>query len=605
MFLQAQAKFGLLSSDRKNFEAVVDPSLADVDAFEAALRFADAGGWLGTLVNIIIDEGLENGSLTRVLAEAKAGEGDAALQATNLASGFEQPDVIYRGIGDGIRWTGKIIVDGVAKGTGILIGPNLVLTAWHVVEILFPPDAGVRKPVPDARARLQIEFDDFLTIIGRTLRPVSPLRVNAHQNWCVSYSPCHEDELAGKVPSDPENLEGLWDYAIIRLAKAPGLMRRWASLDARSVVPRADERIILFQHPAGQPLKVDQNFIAALEPPVPPTLHRYRFLHYANAVGGSSGGPCFDKSFMFFGFHQGVWSSAPNNGRVMNRGVPAVRIIEHIKDKIKELPGLDPSENSVWSLGTAKKYAPVIGTDGFQKIVWRSAVGGTPKLIVINGAKGSGKTFRVELMSVMLSDGGHLKVTLSADSISILSAEKLAEMICTKVGAAAPVITPLAEVNSTLSVWLKDELITKVMSALNAARNGRLVWLSITNLNTFQIVTQEASQFLLMLYEQTLAVDWLRVVLDGMQGDIPASLDEQKEMHRVSEITSEEIETYLKRFKAELNLPIDQVTISALTLILLQSHQTALNEDSAKAMSRLDNQVRQLANAYLIAGIPN
>ncbi|MGA9773323.1 MAG: trypsin-like peptidase domain-containing protein [Blastocatellia bacterium] len=607
MFLQAQAKDGVLSADRKNFEAVVDPSLADVDAFEAALRFAEGRGWLETLVNIIIDEGLEDGSLTRQLTEAKASQGDPALQAmTNLASGFEQPDIIYKGIGDGIRWTGKIIIDGAAKGTGILIGPNLVLTAWHVVKSLFSPNAqGVQVADPAGNTRLQVEFDDFLAIIGRALRPVTPLRVNAHQNWCVNFSACHAAELAGKLPTPLSQLGGVWDYAIIRLAKAPGLTRRWASLDLKSVVPTTNEGIILFQHPAGQPLKVDQNFIAALQPPDPSAVPKFRFLHYANAVGGSSGGPCFDKNFMLFGFHQGVWTNAPNNDRVTNRGIPAVRILEHIKQSIGELPGLDPSENPVWSLGEAKSYAPVIGTDDFQKIIWRSAVAGTPKLIVITGAKGSGKTFRVELLSAMLPDGGHLKVPLSADSVSNLSAEKLAEMICTKAGVALPVITPLSEVNSTLYVWLKDELVTKVMSALDAARDKRLVWISITNLNNFEIVNEDASQFLLLLYEQTLAVDWLRIALDGMRGDIPARLNEQKESHRVSEITRPDIETYLNRFNAELNLQIGPIAIFALTTMMFQTYQTTLDQDSARAASRLDEEVRRLANAFLTTGVPN
>jgi hypothetical protein len=607
MFLQAQAEVGDPFTERKHFEAVVDPSLSDVAAFEAALRFAQAKGWLETLVNIIIDAGLEDGSLTRILTEDRASQGDAALQAmTNLARGFEQPDIVYRGIGDGIRWTGKIIVDGVARGTGVLIGPNLVLTAWHVVKDLFSPDAaGEPHPIPASSTRLQVEFDDFLAMIGRTLRPVTPLRVDAHQNWCISFSPCHNDELAGRLPANLAQLSGLWDYAVIRLTKAPGLMRRWASLDARSVVPRKDDSIILFQHAGGQPLKFDQHFIGDLDPPAPSAVPTFRFLHYANATGGSSGGPCFDKTFMLFGLHQGQWMNGSTNDRIINRGIPAVRIIEHIKAKIQELPGLEPSENPIWSLGEAKKYAPVIGTDDFQKVIWRSTIAGAPKLIVITGPKGSGKTFRVELLSAMLADGGHLKISLNADSVSKLGAEKLAELICTKAGAVPPVIVPLTEVNSTPSVWLKDELLAKAMSALDAARNRRLVWVSLTNLNNFDIANDDASQFLFLLYEQTLAVDWLRVVLDGMRGDIPARLNSQREIHRVSEITRADIETYLGRFKAELNLPIDQVTISALPKMLLQSYQDNLNWDPASAMSRLDEDVRRLANAYLTASVPN
>jgi hypothetical protein len=601
MFLQAQIKAGVTAGNRKHFEAVVDPSLADQDAFAVALRFALAEQWLEILVDIIIDEGLEDGSLTRELAESKANGGNVELQAmTNLASGFDQPDIIYRGIGDGMRWTGKIMVDGHPTGTGILISPNLVLTAWHVVQGMFTPDPqGSWSPKPNQAARLQVEFDDFLALMGRTLRPMTPLRVNAHQDWCIAFSACHSDELVDKLPANLEELKGYWDYAIVRLEKAAGLMRRWAPLDARSVVPRPDEGIVLFQHPAGLPLKVNQNFIAAINPPAPAAVPKLRFLHYANAVHGSSGGPCFDKNFMLFGFHQGQWKTAPNNGRVTNRGVPVVRILEHIKEKIKELPTLDAAENPVWSLGVTKQYAPVIGTNDFQKIVWRAAVSGTPRIIVIAGFNGSGKTFRVEVLSSMLSDGGHLKVTLNSDSISKLSAPKLAEMICLKAGVPAPPITPLSEVNSTSSVWLKDEVVVKVMSALEAARKGRLVWLSITNLNTFEIENEDASQLLLLLYEQTLAVDWLRVVLDGMRGDVQASLNEQKETYRVTEIASADIESYFKRFIAELNLPVDQIIVSVLTKVAFDKYQANLNQDSVTATKRLYEEVRTTAHAFL------
>jgi len=605
MFLEAQA---MANVDRVRFEAVVDPSMSDDAAFELAHRFAQARGWLENLVNIIIDEGLEDGSLTRELAEDRANSGDAELQAmTNLASGFEQPDVIYRGIGNGMRWTGKILINGKAEGTGILIGPNLLITAWHVVRGLFTPTAnGDWHPDPTGYTELQIEFDDFLAKIGRTLRPSATLRVGAHQNWCVCFSACHKDEIDGKLPDNLAQLDGFWDYTIIRLEKAPGLMRRWASLDARSIVPRVDESIILFQHPAGQPLKMDRNFIAAMDPPAPSVIPKFRFLHRANSLGGSSGGPCFDKSFMLFGFHQGVWRTAPQNGGVTtNRGVPAVRILKHITDSIKELPALDPSENPIWSLGVKNAYAPVIGTEDFQKIIWRSAVAGKPKLLVITGADDVGKTFRVNLLSIMLSEGGHLKITLNAKSISNLDARTLAERICVEAGADVPDFTPASDINSTSSVWLKDEVLVKIMSALDAARKGRLVWLSITDLNAFKIVNEDASELLFLLYGQILSVDWLRVVLDGMNGDIPSALNEDTEWHRVSEIKRSDIETYFKRFLTELDMPIDPTVLSVHTNMSFDKYHQTLNRDPNAAMSRLDEEVRSVANAYLRAGNQN
>jgi hypothetical protein len=598
LFLQAQAQTNVGAYDRKHFEAV-EASTPDADPFRAALLYAQARGWLDILLNIIIDEGLEDGSLTRALAEERAG-GNAALQAmTNLANGFANPDVIYRGLGHGIRWTGKIIVDGTPNGTGILIGPHLVLTAWHVIRALFTPAAGGGwEADAGGGARLQVEFDDFLAFIGGAPRLAAPLRVRAHREWCVSFSPCHADELANRLPADPTELQGHWDYAIIRLEAAPGLLRRWASLDARSVVPRADEGIFLFQHPAMQPLKVDQNFITDLNPPLPAVVPKLRFLHYANAVGGSSGGPCFDKSFMLFGFHQGVWTGQGSGGRVTNRGVPILRIIDDIKEKLKEgLPGLDPSENPIWSLGKAKNYAPVIGTEPFQKLVWDSAVAGMPKVLVIGGAKGSGKSFLVQLLSSMLPDGGHLKVALKADSISKMNARRLAEAICKAAGTSmSPPVEPDAA-DTTRSAWLKDEILSKVMSALQAARGGRLVWFSITDLNNYEIDEKDASELLFMLYEQAASVDWLRVVLDGMRADLPRSLRDVTKIHPTAAVTREDILRYFERFKADKNL--QDFNPAAMANLAYRQYSAALARTPDAPMQGLYDGVKDVVDAFL------
>ncbi|HEX8635319.1 MAG TPA: trypsin-like peptidase domain-containing protein [Pyrinomonadaceae bacterium] len=597
LFLQAQAQVGIGAYDRKNFEAIA-LSLPDRAAYETALRYAQAQGWFDTLVNLIIEANLQNGSLTRAIAESHAGVGGAALQAmTNLANGYSNPDIVYKGYGDGIRWTGKIIVDGVASGTGILIGPHLVLTAWHVVKALFTPGAdGEWVLAPNGSRRLQVAFDDFLALISGTLQQPDPQIVETHEDWCFLFSACHPSELSGQLPDDHAQLQGYWDYAVIKLKAAPGLTRRWASLDARSVVPRANEGIFLFQHPAMQPLKVDQNFITDLDPPEPAVIPKLRFLHYANTNHGSSGGPCFDKSFMLFGFHQGVWTGATGDGRVTNRGVPVLRVIEHINANSEGLPPLDPEENPMWSLGEAKNNEPVIGTETFQKLVWRAAVAGTPKVLVIGGTPGSGKTFLVQLLSAMLSDGGHLKLTLKADAISKLDARQLADTICKAAGTTLPPLVEPDDADTTGSAWLKDEVVDKVLGALEKARQGRLVWLLFTELNHSEIKEKDASELLFLLYEQALKVDWLRIVLDGMRADVPRSLREVTKTHLVTTIRREDIQKYFERLRAERNLPLAPVAMSRL---VLSEYERELRQNPEKAMELLVDEVMKVVIAHL------
>ena len=353
LFLEAQIAAVSDPARRVAFEAVAQSGV-DTDSFAEALRYAQAQGWLDPLVHAIVDDGREDGRLAQLLVTEKVNAGDAALQAiANVAAGFSQPEVAYRGYATVRHWTVKILIDGQPSGSGILIGPNLVLTAWHVVRTLFTPQPGGGYDWDrTAAGRLHAEFDDFLAFVrpGGALGPATTARIRAHRDWCVVFSRCHNDELLSRLPNDLTQLDGQWDYAIIRLEKAPGQERRWASLDARAAVPRAESQIVVFQHPAGQPMRLGQGQILKPDQNAAAAIPRLRFLHGANTVQGSSGGPCFDSAFMLFGFHQGEWAGASGNGGPKNRGIPLAGVIEHIKAQIRNLPTPDPSVTPIWRL---------------------------------------------------------------------------------------------------------------------------------------------------------------------------------------------------------------------------------------------------------------
>ena len=341
----------------------------------------------------------------------------------------------------------------------------------------------------------------------------------------------------------------------------------------------------------GEILKPDQNAAAAIP--------RLRFLHGANTVKGSSGGPCFDTAFMLFGFHQGEWANAGDNSHPKNRGIPLARVMEHIKAEIQNLPTPDPSETPIWRLGATDKLAPVIGCDTFQTLVWRSAIAGKPKVLIVLGDRaGSGKTFRLAVLSAMLPDAGHLKVLLTADQISKMPAAHLAEVICQTAGAAPPAIVPVTDYNSTTTTWLKDEVVRKTIAALDAVRNGRLVWLLLSELNKSDIQGEHASPFLFLLYEQAATLDWLRVVLDGMKGDVPATVKDVAERHRVPPIVASDISTYLRRALADLQIPEDAgVEVSA--QVMQGDLDDAIAADPSTAMALLSRRARLIVNKYI------
>ena len=94
---------------------------------------------------------------------------------------------------------------------------------------------------------------------------------------------------------------------------------------------------------------------------------------------------------------------------------------------------------------------------------------------------------------------------------------------------------------------MRDELVEKVIETLNTVRSGRLVWLTIAELNRTDIQGEQASDFLLCLYERVRTTDWLRIVLDNMKGDAPSSISKFTELHPVEKVTQFHIETSLSR----------------------------------------------------------
>jgi hypothetical protein len=287
---------------------------------------------------------------------------------------------------------------------------------------------------------------------------------------------------------------------------------------------------------------------------------------------------------MLFGLHQGEW--VPLNGTIVNRGIPIIRIKEHIQASIQELPAPDPSETPVWKLSKVDLEAPIVGCDPFQSLVWRSAVAGSPRVLILAGDMGSGKTFRLSVLSAMLPDAGHFKIVIPADAISKKGAPEWAAAICRAGGAPVPVFVSNSEFNSTTSAWLRDELVAKTVQSLDQVRDGRLVWLALSELDRTDIQGDNASPFLTALYERTRTTDWLRIILDGMKGDPPASVRGLTEIHRCDRATPQDIETYLTRVMAEQGAP-DPLVIGKLANAAFRAYARSLIRQPGEAMMDL------------------
>jgi hypothetical protein len=227
--------------------------------------------------------------------------------------------------------------DGTArKGTGFLVGPDAVLTNYHVMQ-----------PIIDDRAKasgvvLRFDYkklrngqDDW----GTTTR--------LHQDWLIDESKYSPAEKLGKTPDNPPPTPDELDYALVRLsdrfgeapinAKAPeSPPRGWVSVPQENPPIGAGMPMMILQHPQGTPLKL------ALDTQAVMTLNanQTRVKYATNTEPGSSGSPCFDLNWNLLALHH--YGDEAFGQPPYNQGVPIGVIWNRLGAKAEALGGKSP-----------------------------------------------------------------------------------------------------------------------------------------------------------------------------------------------------------------------------------------------------------------------
>lgn len=212
----------------------------------------------------------------------------------------------------------RVELEGNALGTGFLVGPDTVLTNWHVFE------AAKKQGKPDL---LGCRFD-YEVLPDGTTQPGQLVMLQAA--GLLDSSPYSPAEATNK-PDNPPPTTAELDYALLRLAsrvgeqQVQGAARGWIALPKAVLPLAADVPILIVQHPQGSPMKLAMDTQAVIGLNGNGTRINYR----TNTDPGSSGSPVFSMDWDIVALHHSGDPAWVNP--TYNQGVP----IELVRQRIE------------------------------------------------------------------------------------------------------------------------------------------------------------------------------------------------------------------------------------------------------------------------------
>lgn len=245
----------------------------------------------------------------------------------------------------------SVMINGRHEGTGFLLGANVVMTNFHVMEGLIQERPGFSPDKVTLRFDYKVLPPEFVPhLAGDAHHSERWMRENLVINSGVDYT-LDEDWLVDKSPYSQFDLEPMpksglpspdeLDYILLRTAEFPGNEAVGGSGDPAA--PRRgwmkpveghdfleNKALFIVQHPKGEPLKL------ALEPDAVTELNgnQTRVFYRTNTEPGSSGSPCFDENWNLVALHH---AGDPDTKLAKwNEGIPFGPIMELLRNRDKE-----------------------------------------------------------------------------------------------------------------------------------------------------------------------------------------------------------------------------------------------------------------------------
>lgn len=213
----------------------------------------------------------------------------------------------------------RIEIKGRPYGTGFLVGPDIIMTNYHVVESVIRSTKG-HKPED-----IVLRFDYKLLADGTTLNS-GVVYLLSLPEWLIDSSPYDPVDMEKAPKSGSPQLENL-DYALLRVEGEPGndqigqthsvhdQPRGWITLPVKEHDFTPQSALFIVQHPLSEPIKLALNTQAIIEL----NANRTRVTYQTNTDLGSSGSPCFNQDWELVALHHG---GDPDLTPMWNEGIP-------------------------------------------------------------------------------------------------------------------------------------------------------------------------------------------------------------------------------------------------------------------------------------------
>jgi hypothetical protein len=512
--------------------------------------------------------------MQEALQAAAALNRGGSLQSINLASlGLVDAQADLQMRRDALRRTAMIEIGGLPAGTGFLVGPDLLLTAAHVLDSGHWP--------PRLNGATVVAIFDFVPDATRSPAETG-FRVTV-ANAAVAGSLPTANEVAGQT-SDWDADANHLDFALVRLATDVAAVTVGGS--PRGFYPLHTERYLfddqahlqIPQHPLGQ-TQVTAPAAGPFE--INPNETRVRYL--ANTLPGSSGSAVLDMRGRLVAMHHYATQKR-------NQGVLIAAIAKHIENAGISLPrptapasvvsapaapasaaapvttaGPDPFETTCFG------PRPFVNRDGFRNLIKGMLASNDNRVLVIDGGQDAGKSHSWRYLTHLeqaqqqtdsrvkaQAPGGVRVVIVDLEEYIDLPHDEIPKTIINHLSATMGLVDA-----NTLEQQARTIVNLKLLLETKLFGTSAIWWIFFDSLDriTHSQVNEIISQ-LGLLIDQKPALP-LRLVLSSRESvQLRGDFIQWALRDHALGLSRADVETWLRRRAAELNRSIDAAALA-------------------------------------------